>query len=345
MKRKLQKTIAIGLGTLLLAGQGCLAEKYYGDHYRFVPLRMEVMDVKVENPGDNQKLTFRNKLAEDRTLYVIDSETQHPDGEEAVREEAKALSEGTEKEVDVYVAVWDYYGLKKPGDGTDRIPIQVVGMERLDEKNTAEGDNEVFDELKSLVMEVPDTAAPYAVLKSFEILEGNPDMNESLTRAEMAQLLINTCHLKNLPYGPRAGEEFSDVAEGHPNASAIYMAQGMKYVAGFGDGTFRPEEAVTAEQAVKLVVAMLGYKPLAEQKGGYPHGYMETAAQIGLTEGLALEQNVLITRAVAAQLLERAMYLPVMEQTVFKKDADEYTILDGKNGNALMRFIDKHWRY
>ncbi len=345
MKKKLQKTIAAGMGVLLLWGIGCSAAKYYEAYNRFIPLRIEMKDVEGGGEGERQELTFRNVLEEDRSVYVINSETQHPDGEEATAEAVEALLSGKETEAEIYVSVWDYYTLKKPVNTEGQNVVQVVAIERFAGEEASGRKNEAFEEMKTLVTDVPDGVAPFAVLKEFEILDENASMTEEITRGEMVQLLINTLHLKNAAYGPREEELFSDVPEDHPNADAIYMAQAMKHVAGFGDGTFRPEKSVTAEQAVKLVVSMLGYRPVAEANGGYSVGYLQTSAQIGLTDGFTMSAGAPITRAEAAQLLEKAMYLPVMEQTYYKPGAEEYEIMDGTNDTPLIRFIDRYWRY
>ena len=51
------------------------------------------------------------------------------------------------------------------------------------------------------------------------------------------------------------------------------------------DKLFRPSDAVTYEEAVKMVICMLGYKPAAEARGGYPAGYLRVASQLDLDYG------------------------------------------------------------
>ena len=45
---------------------------------------------------------------------------------------------------------------------------------------------------------------------------------------------------------------------------------------------FNPKEAITYEQAVKMLVCAAGYDNIAEMEGGYPLGYFNTASRLGL---------------------------------------------------------------
>ena len=47
--------------------------------------------------------------------------------------------------------------------------------------------------------------------------------------------------------------------------------------AGYGDGNFGPDDTVTYNQAVKMVVSALGFDPMANSKGGWPTGYLVVA--------------------------------------------------------------------
>ena len=53
---------------------------------------------------------------------------------------------------------------------------------------------------------------------------------------------------------------------------------------GIGNGMFGPEDPVTYEQAVKMIVSALGYDLVANNKGGYPTGYLAVASSEGITK-------------------------------------------------------------
>lgn len=75
-------------------------------------------------------------------------------------------------------------------------------------------------------------------------------------------------------------EPFSDVTNAHWSYDDVEFLRNMGVISGYSDGTFKPDENITYEQCVKLVVAALGYDFMAESYGGYPDGYMRTASQL-----------------------------------------------------------------
>ena len=97
-----------------------------------------------------------------------------------------------------------------------------------------------------------------------------------ITRAEMVNMLIRERKLSSYLSSDTPNEEinFTDVNNTHPMYEAIKTAVNAKMISGYGDGTFRPDEYVTYEQAIKMILSMLGYEPMADMYGGYPTGYM-----------------------------------------------------------------------
>ena len=49
------------------------------------------------------------------------------------------------------------------------------------------------------------------------------------------------------------------------------------------DRLFRPDDAVTYDEALKIMLSLMGYDKYAAYKGGYPVGYIAAAAKIGIT--------------------------------------------------------------
>lgn len=106
---------------------------------------------------------------------------------------------------------------------------------------------------------------------------------------------------------------FSDV---NPN-DEIYTWLCAAYEIGLADGTsselFRPNDPVTREMAAKMLVTVLGYKQLAELRGGYPTGYQILASQLKLFSGCGSLAE--IDGAAAAVLLENALDTPYFRET------------------------------
>lgn len=177
-------------------------------------------------------------------------------------------------------------------------------------------------------------------LIGYEIMQGdengNLNLEDDVTRAEMAQFIINANHMKGIEYAVPADEElFTDVSKDHWAYNTIYLAKSLRVINGHGDGTFEPEGKVTYEQAIKMIVSLLGYAPKADTMGGYPQGYIAVASQIGLTQHIEFEQTANAIRKDIAIMLDTALDIPVMEQIGYGSEP-EYKIMDGKDGSDLI---------
>ncbi len=151
-----------------------------------------------------------------------------------------------------------------------------------------------------------------------------------VTRAEMAKMLVLMLGLS--PNNERC--EFTDVPDDHWAYSFIARASAFGIVNGMGDGTFLPDEQVTYQQAMKMLICALGYSVDAEHKGGYPHGYVMTAMNLGLAPSKAsmLESadrgNIMI-------MLAKALDIPVMV-AVEEEHKTIYKVLNGEDGERFV---------
>ena len=178
------------------------------------------------------------------------------------------------------------------------------------------------------VAEDADYAGAVELLSALDIIVGddlgnfNPD--KTISRAEMAAII---CRIKGLEASANAAKgatKFDDVAADHWASGYVNVANQNGVIAGYGDGKFGPEDEVTYEAAVKMVVCALGFEPMAAQKGGWPTGYLVVANTYKISEGVSGS-----TRADVATLVYNALSTPMMDQTIYGADA-EFEILDGK---------------
>ena len=175
------------------------------------------------------------------------------------------------------------------------------------------------------------------VLTALDILigdeNGNLNLDKPITRAEYTTILLR---ILDVNQGHYTTEIFTDVPVSHWAHSAITNAYNLKIVNGCGDGTFKPENSVSYEEAVKMIMCVLGYEPYAVSRGGYPTGYLVAANQNKVTEGVTTK----MTRADVAQLIYNALSTPVMEQTSYGNNV-EYSILNGKNNTVYESLLTK----
>lgn len=174
------------------------------------------------------------------------------------------------------------------------------------------------------------------VLSNLGILDGYEDDSfkpeATVTRAEMAKIVCETLGYDNIGTSKTL---FDDVSPKHWAGGYISTAYGLGIINGYGDGKFGPEDTVTYEQAVKMVVCALGYEPMAANKGGWPAGYTSVAASIGLTKGMSSS-----ARGDIAVLMYNALTTPVMEQTSYGSDT-RYEVLDGTGNKEYKTILTK----
>lgn len=161
---------------------------------------------------------------------------------------------------------------------------------------------------------------------------GNLRLEDNITRAEFCKMICVTLNYKDIQLSVM--EDFYDVDTEHWAYHYIQMAKGLALVEGVGNGYFNPNENITVQDTVKIIVTALGYKPKAE-KEGYPIGYINVAEEIGLINKNDFDLTDYATREEVAYLISTCLDIPLLQQTSFGKEPD-YTIMDGTNNVPLI---------
>ncbi len=174
-------------------------------------------------------------------------------------------------------------------------------------------------------------------LKGYGILKGDPDGNmrleDNITRAEAIVLIIRAnAELNEIAQNEVFDVKFTDI-ENHWAANEISFAMQNGLVDGTSETTFEPEREVTNAEFIKMLVTLLGYKPMAERMG-YPQGYVMVASQNGLTNGINLNLDAEAVRGDVVKMIANSLDVPMMVQRGFGA-YEEYTVMDGKNGVKL----------
>ena len=178
------------------------------------------------------------------------------------------------------------------------------------------------------VFAVEDTDIPteVSVMQQLGFIEGdeNGELNleKPITRAEFSAMLVRVLGVNGLGYSTQI---FADVPLTYWGADYIAACYNLGIINGYGDGNFGPDDIVTYEQAVKMVVCALGYEPMAASKGSYPTGYLAVANQIKITENT--KDN---SRKDIITLVYNALTTPKMGQTAYGSET-KYEPLDDEN--------------
>ena len=139
--------------------------------------------------------------------------------------------------------------------------------------------------------------------------DGSYDPTGIITRGEMAKII---CVVLNKGQDPNLGSVSSNTytdTVGHWAAPYIEYCTTLGIVAGKGDGTFAPNDTVTASEASKMLLVALGYNAQYESMIGANWAVATNvlANKNGLYDGLTLDVSAGLTRDNAAQMMYNAL--------------------------------------
>lgn len=124
---------------------------------------------------------------------------------------------------------------------------------------------------------------------------------------------------------------FNDVPFTDVRCNYINLAYYMGIVSGREDFLFYPEDTISSNEAVKIIVSALGAGRLAQEMGGYPTGYWTAAANIGL-KIKNISSHEAITNADAAILLKNMLFTTAIIDDGSKIIKDSITVLEKSQG-------------
>lgn len=193
------------------------------------------------------------------------------------------------------------------------------------------------------------------VLGALGIMIGDPDGSfrpeDGLKRSEFAKMAIHALGLEEAAESVSGIVNFNDLSTDYWANGYINLAHDQGIVIGDPDGNYRPEDKITYQEAVAVLVRMAGYEPAADAKGGYPQGYLNVANQYGFTKNVMGVGTNVIKRGEAAILTNNTITIGIMEQTGFgtstnyeitdKTILKEYLDTEKKDGKITGNYFTK----
>ena len=176
-----------------------------------------------------------------------------------------------------------------------------------------------------------------ALHHKFSDMVGKPDRKGSIHfnghPAEIAALTLDKLGLMNgYPDGTFRPDRTITRAEFAAVVSRAFKFAGSPAAAAFSD----PDGPLMETEAVKMVVAALGYADDAAAKGGYPRGYMRVGNEKYISRGLNVHIGEQATRGLAAQIMFYAL-----GSQIRGTGKTLYNMHSGKAGKRIGReFID-----
>lgn len=173
------------------------------------------------------------------------------------------------------------------------------------------GDNELY-------------SSSVRTLNLMGVINGYPDgtfkPNDNVTRAEFTAMLMRTLKLGNVGSNSAAGLPFTDIDDNNSDINwaipNINTAYGKGVINGYEDGTFRPNDNVAYEEAIKMIVCTLGYGDGVDVSlTPWYTNYLTIAAQRGITKTASRigGPETPASRACIAQLLYDSLEVKLIE--------------------------------
>ncbi len=171
-------------------------------------------------------------------------------------------------------------------------------------------------------------ATAIATLNQLEVIGGYEDgtfkPNDPVQRDEMAKLVyVLSTTFQDAGSG---NVKFSDVPAGNWATGYVSWCSAKAIVGGYGDGTFKPDNNVTYDEALKMVCATLGYTDFDSKL--WPTDVRQKAIiELKLNTGLEdVKGGDYLTRGQVAQLLYNALDTKMAEVKIVYKE----TTIDGE---------------
>lgn len=154
--------------------------------------------------------------------------------------------------------------------------------------------------------------------------------DEILSRESLAIILSGFCGIDRDATYPTTGK-YSDVDASSASAGIIELMGNSGIIASYSDGLYRPGNPATFGVAVKALINIAGYTPMANLKGGWPNGYIDQAAELGITDGVYKQYNDAITKGEFSTMLFNFLSVDIMRTTVMSSTGvSKYEILEGR---------------
>ena len=138
-----------------------------------------------------------------------------------------------------------------------------------------------------------------------------------LTRGALTKLMVAfSAYRESAKTQGSTGTLFSDVSSGSAYAPYVRIAVQQGWISGYTDGSFRPDNAVTLEEACTAVLKLLGYD-VTTLSGTFPAAQLNKANELGLRDNLTKTQGEGMTLEDGAVLLYNALTATTAEGKVY----------------------------
>ena len=173
------------------------------------------------------------------------------------------------------------------------------------------------------------TAVQTAVTLGAFSTEEAAGLSTPLTRGQLAKLLVAfSAYHDNANTQGSIGTLYTDVNGSSAYAPYIRIAVQQGWMSGYTNGSFRPDNTVTLEEACTAALTLLGYD-ITTLTGGFPAAQLNKANAIGLRSNLGCTQGQTMTLEEGAVLLYNALTANTADGSVYGTTLG-YTVTNGQ---------------
>lgn len=154
------------------------------------------------------------------------------------------------------------------------------------------------------------------LLDSFGIIEGdgtgNYRLDDYVSREEMAKIAVNSSKFKDETAIGLKVSPFNDIDSSRWSSAYILNGTRNGLFNGYLDGSFKPYEMVTYEEAVTMMLRVLGYSD-SDFGISYPYGQVSKATSLKMTENVNSDYGSPMTRRQIARLVYNTLVTPMKD--------------------------------
>ena len=162
-------------------------------------------------------------------------------------------------------------------------------------------------------------------------------LDAGVTRGAFARMLVAfSAYRESVSSQGKVGTLYKDVPGTSQWAPYIRIAVQQGWMNGYTDGTFRPDNAVTLEEACTAVLKLLGYK-MTDLNGSFPAAQLNKASELGLRNQLTCTQGQTMSYANCAQLLYNALVANTASGTPYGSSLG-FTVANGQVDTSTVLF-------
>ncbi len=155
---------------------------------------------------------------------------------------------------------------------------------------------------------------------------GNMNLSANVTRAEFCKMLVAASSYRDTVGGSSGYSLFKDVKSSHWAVEYIKVCVENGWFVGYMDGTFRPNQTITLEEAATVALRLLGYTA-SDLAGSYPTAQLSKFNALGLHTGFSTARGETMTRSDCAYLFYNLMSAQTKDGQIYARTLG-YTLDD-----------------